>query len=135
ADVVSEGALRAEGLRNRFDHQRVIAERGEADPEDTALVLRDEGERGLQREPGLPRAAWAGHRSEPRAGFDHGEDCTELLRPPKKGARRPGEVCVGDRAEWRKGAAPKLVHPFGSDQILEAVVAEVAELGLDQGSD
>ena len=67
ADVLGEAVLRAEGLRDRLGDERRVAQRGEPDPEDACLVRGDEGGGGLEREPRLPRAAWAGKGDEPRA--------------------------------------------------------------------
>ena len=59
ADVLGEAVLGAERLRDRLGHERRVAQRREADPEDAGLEGGHELGRRLEREPRLARAARA----------------------------------------------------------------------------
>ena len=72
ADVLGEAVLGSQRLGNRLAHQRRVAQRGKADPEDARLVGRDERCRRLERESSLPRPARARQRHQPCAA-DRGE--------------------------------------------------------------
>ena len=65
-----ERVLRSQGLGDRLGDERGVAQRGEADPEDAGLVLRDEGEGSFQGKSGLAGTARAGERDEASAGLD-----------------------------------------------------------------
>ena len=123
-----ETILRAQGLRDRLGDEGGVAQCGKADPEDTRLVLGDEGGGRLEREPGLARAARPGQGEEPRAALDPLDDLRELCVATDEGARRTGQVRVRDRLERGKGLASELVDGDRFDDVLEAVLAEVCEL-------
>ena len=61
--------------------KRRVAQRGEADPEDARLVRGDERRRGLEREPGLARAARPGEREQARAVRSSREQPRPALAP------------------------------------------------------
>ena len=67
ADVLGEAVLRPERLRDRLRHERGVAQRGQADPEDARLECGHELGGGLDGEAGLARAAGAGEGDQARA--------------------------------------------------------------------
>ena len=80
----------ADGSRDRLGHERRVAERGEADPEDAGAGSRGH-ERGadLDREARLPGAAGAGQRDEPRAA------ARSARAPPASSRSRPTKELAG----------------------------------------
>jgi hypothetical protein len=64
ADVLGDAVLGTEGLRDRVEHERRIAQRGEPDPEHAIPMLGHELRCGLDREPRLAATAGAGQRHE-----------------------------------------------------------------------
>ena len=59
ADVLGEAVLRPQRLRDRLGHERRVAQRGQADPEDARLERGHELGGDLEREPRLARTARA----------------------------------------------------------------------------
>ena len=105
ADVLGEAVLGSQRLGNRLADQRRVAQRGEADPEDTGLVLGNERRRSLDRQPRLPRAAGARQRDQARA-FSIAATPPAARVAADERARRTREVRVRDRLQRREALAP-----------------------------
>jgi hypothetical protein len=128
ADVLQEPVLRPERLRDLVRDQYRVAERRQADPEDARLELRNERGGGLDREPSLARAARSGQRQQPGAVLKQRRDLRDLRLPADERAGRPREIRVRDRLERREVAVPELVQRDGLVEVLQPVLAELAEL-------
>ena len=124
----------ADGTGDRLADERGVAERGEADPDGAGTEVGDERGRGLERQAALAGAAGAGEREEPRAAGDPREHGLELPFPADEGARRPGEVRARERPERREGAVAELGERDGRGDVLQSVLAELAERRVDEGS-
>ena len=125
ADVLGEAVLGAERLGDRLGDERGVAQRGEPDPEDARLVLRDECGSRLEREPGLARAPGAGQREEPRSSSIRASTSASSCLPADEGARGTREVRVRDRLERREALVAELEDGDRVLDVLQAVLAEV----------
>ncbi|MEX1357594.1 MAG: hypothetical protein WD981_03120 [Gaiellaceae bacterium] len=134
ADMLCERTPRAKGLGHRLGDQGGIAQRRQPDPEDAVSEVGDELRGRLDREAGLARAARAGEREEASAVAQQGADLGDLPRAADEGARGPGKVGVRDRLQRRKGLRSELEDPDRLGEVLQAVLAEVERLGVDDGS-
>src|SRR5207253_4139185 len=114
-----------------------VAERRQRSPEDAAgkLVSQLCGE--LQREARLSRPARPGKRQQPiRRISSHGECGLELMPPAEERGRRNRQIRSMQCLERWKGRFAELVETERGRQILEPVLAEIAEWkrsGLQQG--
>ena len=133
ADVLGEAVAGAHGPGDRLADERRVAERGEADPDGAGAEVGDERGAGLERQAGLPGAAGAGQREEPRAAGDPREHRLELLLPADEGARRPREVRARERLERREGAVAQLEERDRRGDVLQPVLAELEERLGDEG--
>ena len=113
-----------------YDRIRIFDGR-ERNPEDTVSELLDELGGHLEREARLPRAARPRERDESGL-LDQRQQFAELAVPADQRARLSGQVRLVEAAERRKVALSELVEPEWLAEILEAVLAEVAELGALQ---
>ena len=117
-----------ERLRRVPEHERRVAQRGERDPPDAVVeAVRGLG-RGLEREPGLAGAAGAGEREQADAVPEPLDHLVQLPRAAEELRRRHGEVRLVQRPRPRELARPELEEPLRRGEILEAVLAEVADL-------
>ena len=109
--VTSEGSRRA----------------GEADPEDTRLVRRDELGRSFQSEAGLPGAAWPGEREQACSIAELAHNLFPLSLATDERARWPRQVRVRDRLERREGLLAELIDGDRALDVLQAVFPEVSD--------
>ena len=128
SDVLPELLARPERLGRRLEHQARLAQRRERHPPDAVLVLGDELRRGLEGEPRLARAADPREREQAhRLAAKQIDDLGDLLRPPEERRRRDGEVRLVQAPERGEVVVPELVDALGSGEVLEPVLAQVAE--------
>ena len=118
---------RSQRLRDLGVEERGVGEADERHPEDAVALGAHELGRDLEREPGLPRAARPGEREEARAVREQRDELLELVLPPHERARGDGQVRGVERPERREVAVAELVQALGSDQVLQTVLAEVAD--------
>ena len=90
----------------------------------------DELGRDLEREAGLPGAAGPGDGEQARAVREQRDELLELVLPPDERARGDRQVRRVERPERREVAVAELVEALGADQVLQAVLAEVADGGV-----
>ncbi|MBM2822290.1 MAG: hypothetical protein HW413_1036 [Thermoleophilia bacterium] len=132
ADVGLQAVLRPQHLGDGLEHELGIADSGDRNPEGPVRVLGSHCPRGFEREPGLARPARSGERDEARTVRDEGDDLAQLAFPADEGARRRGQVRYPDRPERREGLLAELEQPLEFGEILEAVLAEIYEVELDE---
>ena len=90
----------------------------------------DELCRGLESEAGLPGTAGPGDRQESRPV---GEQCDELLElplSPYERDRDDGQVGGVKRAERRELTVAELEESLGTDEVLQAVLAEIPNVRI-----
>src|SRR5207247_2231019 len=117
ADVLGEGALHAERLRDRLDDKRRLAQAGKTDPEDAIQVLADHVGGGLDRKPGLPRAPRSRQGDQPSAPrAKQGRDLGKLPLPSDKRRCWNRQIRVVERLQRRKIAGAELEQPTGSSK-------------------
>jgi hypothetical protein len=122
-----------ERARERGQDELGIAKRRERDPVDPVGVAIG-GEAGrLQGKARLPGAARAGEGEQARS-FEERHDLGELGLPAEEGRRRHREVRAVEALEGREVSLAQLVDPLGGGEVLEPVLAEIAQLDLDQWS-
>src|SRR5262249_47308852 len=132
SDVSGEAVLGSQRLRDRLGDERGIAQGSEPDPEDARLVGGDEGRGGLERQTRLARAAWTGEREQTRTVAEAREHLLQLALATDEGARRTGEVRVRDRLQRREGAVAELVQGDRLRDVLQAVLAELVQMCIDE---
>ena len=113
-------------------HERGIAQRGQADPEDAGLEGGHELGGDLEREPRLARTARTGEGDEARAVPKQSEQLVPLARPADEGGRGPRQVRVRDRLQRRKALAPELEERNRLIEVLHAVLAQLGQLAVDE---
>lgn len=128
ADVLDEAVFGSERLGCALGHERRVAQRRERNPEHPVGTIIARGRCRLQREPRLPGPARP-RKGEQAETLSRGElqHLGELALAAEKGRRRNGEVRAVERAERRERALAELVDPLGSGEVLEPVLAQVAE--------
>jgi hypothetical protein len=122
--------LRADRLRDRRLDQIRIPERRQADPEHSVRELSDQLGGGLDREPGLARAARPTERDQPSVAEQRGQ-LGHLPPPPDEARRRPRQVRVRECLQGRERLPAKLVDPHGLVEVLDPVLAEIPDLAVD----
>ena len=80
----------------------------------------------------LPGAARPGERQQPRAVLQQRRDLGQLLLAAEERRRRYRQIRPVQRLEGWERAVAELVHALGSRQVLEAVLAEIGQLELEQ---
>ena len=127
-DVLGEAVLRPERLRDRLGHERGVAQRGQADPEDTRLERGHELGGDLQREPRLARAARTGERDEARA-VPKQTRATPPARASCRRRRRRAAAGSCSRSSSAAGSAhcPSWKSATGSSKSFSAVLAELGQ--------
>ncbi len=132
-DVLGQAVLRADDLRCRGEDELGVAERGKRDPPDAVRVaIRDETG-GLCGESRLARPPRPGEREQARVrrGKERGDLC-ELCLSSEKRRRRDGKVRPVEAVQCRECLFSELVDALGGGEVLQAVLAEVRELDLDE---
>ncbi len=104
-----------------------IRETRERDPEDAVVELPDELRRDLEREACLARAARAREGDEARPVREHRDELLELLLAADERDRDDRQVGCVERPEGRELALAELEEALCADQVLQAVLAEVAD--------
>ncbi len=128
ADVAGQVVGEAQHVRRLAEHQAGVAHRGERHPVDPAPVLVGDGCDRLQPEPGLAGPAGAGEREQPDVvAPQQVEDLGELGVPADERRGRHGQVGPVQALQRREVVVAELVDPLGSGQVLEPVLAEVAQ--------
>jgi hypothetical protein len=90
----------------------------------------DEFSRHLEGNACLPGAAGPGDRQESRPVRDQRDELLELLLSPYEGDRDDGQVGCVERTERRELAVAKLEEPLCADEVLQAVLAEIPNVGI-----
>jgi hypothetical protein len=131
--VLGEVTPGPQHVRGAFEHEARIAKRRERHPPHPVLVRLGDLARGLQREPRLPRSARAGERDQANVvlGEERGH-IREVVLPAEEERRRHRQVGLVERLQRRKLTAAQLIEVLRSGEILEPVLAEIAEIAVDQ---
>ena len=132
ADVLGESIRGPERLPDLGRHERRVADRCELDPERPGLVVADELGRRLDREPGLAGTAGAREREEAGTVADQRDDLRGLPFAPDERARRPRQVRVRDRLQWRESLGAELEDGDRLLEVLQAVLAEVDQRVVEE---
>ena len=121
-------------LRNLGGQELGVREPRERHPEDAVMEPADELGGDLEREPGLSRPSGAGEREETRPVRELRNELLELLLAPDERCRDDGEVGCVERAERGKVPLAELEEAFCADQVLQPVLAEIADgcVGLEE---
>ena len=110
------------------EHESRVAQRRERNPPDAlGEVVRRLGG-GLEREPGLAGAAGAGEGEQADAVPEPLDHLVELALAAEELGRRDREVGAVQRPRLRELARPELEQPLRRGEVLEAVLAQVADL-------
>ena len=134
AEKPGEVVRRSDDLCDLRGQKLAVGEAGERHPEDAVALRAHELGRDLEREPGLSRAARAGEREQARAVREPRDELFQLALPAHERARRDRQVRRVERAERREVARAELVEALGAGEVLQAVLAEVADrrVGIEQ---
>ena len=97
-------SLRPERLRDRLGHERGVAQRSEADPEDAGLEGGHELGCGLEREPRLAGSTRPGKRDEARAVLKQDDELARAPAPCRR-RRRPAAAGSCSRSSSAAGSA------------------------------
>ena len=129
-DELRQRAAAAERTGGRRSDIGGIGERSERHPPHAVRIRFRRLAGRVEREPRLPRPARARQREETgvvaREQLPH---VGELVLAAEKRRRRDRQVRPVERLQRRKLVFTELVDPLGSAEILEPVLAEIAELG------
>ena len=104
-----------------------IRETSERYPEDAVVEPANELRRDLEREACLARAARACKGEEARPVREHRDELLELLLAADERDRDDRQVGCVERPEGREVALAELEEALCADQVLQAVLAEVAQ--------
>ena len=129
ADLLRRRSASAERARSRSrDHVAGVRHRGERHPPHALRVAIRSGAGRLQRKPRLAAAAGSGQRQH--AHVVAGEQRlqrVELTRAPEERCRRDREVRPVQALQRRERGVSELVEPLGRGEVLQPVLAEVAQ--------
>ena len=131
AGEVVGGADRLGDLRGQ---EPGIRQRSERHPEDAVVEPTDELRRDLEREACLARPARARKRQEARPVREHRDEFLELPVAADERERDDRQVGRVECPEGREVALAELEEALRADQVLQAMLAEVAQrrLGVEQ---
>ena len=104
-----------------------VREARERHPEDTVREAPDELRGDLQREARLAGAARARDGDEPRPVREQRDELLELTLAADERDRDDGQIGGVERPEGREVALAELEEALCADQVLQAVLAEVAD--------
>ncbi len=116
-----------DGLCDLRGQELGIRETRERNPEDAVVELPDELRRDLEREACLARAARACDGEKARPVREHRDELLELLLAADERDRDDRQVGCVERPEGRELALAELEEALCADQVLQAVLAEVAD--------
>ena len=119
-----------DGLGDLRGQELGIRETRQRHPEDAVVELPDEFRRELESEPCLARAARARDGDEARPVREHRDELLELPLAADERDRDDRQVGCVERPEGRELALAELEEALGADQVLQAVLAEVADRSL-----
>ncbi len=119
---------RSERATRRVEDGCRVGDGGERNPPDSLRVLVRGGACCLQRESGLATAARAGEGQQPRPREELA-DLAQLPVAPEERRRRYGQVRLVERLQRREVVRSELVDAFRGGEVLEAVLAQIAQLG------
>ena len=126
-------ACGAEGLGGRVDDEPRVPQRREVDEEDTVRVCLDRLGGGLEREPALAAPADARQGHEPDPGPCHQPDhLGQLPLPAQERRRLDREIRPVEARERREVAVAELEESLGRPEILEPVLAQVAQALVEE---
>src|SRR5919198_3970116 len=113
-----------------------IREPREGDPEDAVVAPPDEPSRYLQREPCLAGAARARDGEKALPVRERRDELLELALAADERNRDDWQVGGIERPEGREVAPAELEEALRTDQVLQAVLAEVADrsVGLEEAA-
>ncbi len=119
--------LGVERSRRRIEHELRVTQRRERHPVHAVGERVGDGARGLQREPRLAAPACARQRQQTRALEQQHAHLRELSFPTEERGRRHGQVGAVEAPERRKLLVAQLVETLRRRQVLQPVLAEVAQ--------
>ena len=128
ADVADEIFARAERAADFLQHELLVVDRCQLDPEDARPELRHELGRRLDRQAGLAGAAGPREREQPRSVTDTCDDRRRVARAAEERARGSREVRVGDRLQRWEGPVAELVERNWLVEVLQPVLAEIEQV-------
>ena len=117
----------ADRLRDLGGQEAGIREAAERNPEHAVAQPSDELRGDLEREPRLPGSAGPGHREQARPVRELGDELVELALPADERARGDGQVRRVERPQGRERIVAELVQTLRADEVLQAMLPEVAE--------
>ncbi len=120
----------ADGLRELRGQQLRVGEPRERHPEDAVALRADELGGDLEREARLPGSAGPRDGEEASAVREQRDELLELLLAPDERERDHGQVGRIERPQRREVAGAELVQMLGSGEVLQTVLAEVANGGV-----
>ncbi len=131
--VVDQSVVGADRVSDRALDESGIAECLQRNPEDPVRELFDRFGRELERQPGFAASAGAGERDQAMLANEL-TGLSELPLSPDERIRLNREVRPIEGLERRKIRVPELVETLRGGEVLEAMVAEVAEVrfGVEQ---
>ena len=132
ADVLGDTVLGAQRLGDRLGHERRVAKRCQADPEDPGLECRNKLVGDLERKPRLTRRRPAPKRDEARALSQQTEQLAPLPRSADERRGRPRQVRVRDRLQRREPLPPQLEERDRLGEVFQPVLAQVEEVAVDE---
>jgi hypothetical protein len=127
-EVLGEVAAHAERAGDRRYDERGIADNREIDEPHAVREVPDELGPELESEPRLSDPARARQGDEPRSAAHEPENVGELLLAADQGLELKRQVRVVQALERWKGGSTDLVQPDRLAEILEPVLAEIAEV-------
>ena len=126
-DVVGESVRGPERLRCGLQHELRVAQRREWHPENTVRIPVGCLGGGLEAEPGLARPARPGQGQQ--AGvLEQVEHRRELVLPAEERCRRNRQVRAVQALQSREVSFAELVDPLRRREVLQPVLAQIAQL-------
>ena len=112
------------------DSELGVGEAGKRHPEDSVSQRAHELGCDLERETCLSGAAGTGEGEKARAVRKQPDELFQLTLAPEERARGDRQVGGVERSERREVAVAELVQAFGTSQVLQTVLSELAERGV-----
>ena len=118
-----------ERLRDGVERESRVPKRSERHPPDAVGHVLGHLGRGLQSQTGLPGAARARQRQQPDLVVtQEADDLLQLARTAEKRRRRNGQVRLPQALDRREALASELEHALRRGQVLQPVLAEIADV-------
>jgi hypothetical protein len=125
-----EVVARSDRLRELRGHELGVGETGKRHPEDTVSQRSDELRCNLERKAGLPGTSGSRDGEEARAVRELLDELADLALSPDERARGDRQIGGVERPKWWEITLTELVQALGSDQVLQPVLAEIADGGV-----